>query len=441
MFGRISLLLTLVLVMVETTAAQDRDTKVRNDREAFKNNERWVYNSLDDGLAEARRTGKPLLVVFRCIPCEACAGFDEQVARRDARIDGLMEKFVCVRIVQANAMDLNLFQFDYDMSFAAVFINADRTIYGRFGSMSNHDNAERDISIEGFGKALAGALELHRNYPANKASLTAKQGPPPRFKAPEEYPSLKKYNPQLDYAGKVAQSCIHCHQVRNAEQEYLRAAGTPLTDAVLYPWPMPDAVGLALDPKEKAKVSAVAPGSVAERAGFRAGDELLSLEGQPLLSIADVQWVLHSAAEPAQLKAEILRDGKTLTLTLPLAKGWRQGIDFSWRPTTWVFRGMGLGGMLLRELSADERRQAGLGESDLGLRAKWVPPAKNGIHGAAARAGFKIDDILVSFEGKTARIGEKVILEYTLRQKRPGDQVPVVVLRGNERIELKLPVQ
>src|SRR5207244_3047975 len=113
------------------------------------------------GIAEAKRTGKPLLVVFRCIPCEACAGFDEQVARRDSRIDDLMQKFVCVRVVQANAMDLALFQFDYDMSFAAFMLNADKTIYGRFGSMSNHDDAERDISMEGFRQTLASALDLH----------------------------------------------------------------------------------------------------------------------------------------------------------------------------------------------------------------------------------------------------------------------------------------
>ncbi len=28
----------------------------------------WIYNDLDAGFAEARRTGKPLLVVLRCVP-------------------------------------------------------------------------------------------------------------------------------------------------------------------------------------------------------------------------------------------------------------------------------------------------------------------------------------------------------------------------------------
>ena len=92
--------------------------------------------------------------------------FDEQVVRRDPRVADLMDKFVCVRMVQGNGMDLTLFQFDYDLTFAAFFMNSDRTIYGRFGSRSDHDNAEKDISIEGFRQAMLAALDLHRPHRA-----------------------------------------------------------------------------------------------------------------------------------------------------------------------------------------------------------------------------------------------------------------------------------
>src|SRR5882672_5837390 len=130
--------------------------------------------------------------------------FDEQVVRRDPRVADLMDKFVCVRMVQGNGMDLTLFQFDYDLTFAAFFLNADRTIYGRFGSRSDQKEADRDISIEGLREALNGALELHKNYPRNKAALAGKQPKPVRFRTPEEYPSLAgKYKATLDYEGKV----------------------------------------------------------------------------------------------------------------------------------------------------------------------------------------------------------------------------------------------
>jgi serine protease Do len=28
----------------------------------------WIYDDLDSGVAEARRSGKPLMVVLRCVP-------------------------------------------------------------------------------------------------------------------------------------------------------------------------------------------------------------------------------------------------------------------------------------------------------------------------------------------------------------------------------------
>src|SRR2546430_12370643 len=101
-----------------------------------------------------------------------------------------MDKFVCVRLVQANALDLTLFQFDYDLTFAVFFLNADRTIYGRYGTRSERKDATKDISIESFREALAAALALHKHYPANKAALAGKQPRPTKFKTPDDFPSL-----------------------------------------------------------------------------------------------------------------------------------------------------------------------------------------------------------------------------------------------------------
>jgi hypothetical protein len=202
------------LALATPGAAQDRLTKVRNDRAQVEAAGFWIYNDLPRGLAEARKTGKPLLVVFRCIPCEQCAQLDEQLVERDQAVQKLLDQFVCVRIVHANGMDLSLFQFDYDQSWAAFFLNADQTIYGRYGTRSHQTESENDVSLAGFAKALQAVLELHKNYPNNKASLAGKRGSPSEIKAPEEFPSLKgRYGPKLDYEGKLVQSCIHCHQV------------------------------------------------------------------------------------------------------------------------------------------------------------------------------------------------------------------------------------
>ena len=46
--------------------ADDGPDQLQDRRQAEENN--WIYNSLPKGFAEAKRTGKPLLVVIRCPP-------------------------------------------------------------------------------------------------------------------------------------------------------------------------------------------------------------------------------------------------------------------------------------------------------------------------------------------------------------------------------------
>ena len=48
---------------------KDREGAVRKDKAAMENDARWAYNDVERGFAEAKRTGKPLLVVLRCVPC------------------------------------------------------------------------------------------------------------------------------------------------------------------------------------------------------------------------------------------------------------------------------------------------------------------------------------------------------------------------------------
>ena len=57
-----SRLLTLALLITVSPAhAQDRDTKVRNDRKAFGASKDWIYNDLAGGVRAASDSGKPHL--------------------------------------------------------------------------------------------------------------------------------------------------------------------------------------------------------------------------------------------------------------------------------------------------------------------------------------------------------------------------------------------
>ena len=229
-------------------------------------------------------------------------------------------------------------------------MNPDLTIYGRFGTRSGRPEHE-DISLEGLRKAMEAALRMHKDYGAVKPSLAGKQVKQARYKTPRDYPSLSgKYGEKIDYEGKTAKSCMHCHQIREAERLVYRAAREPIPDEVLFPYPDPAVLGLKMDPKAMATVERVTADTPAGRAGLRAGDEITTLAGQPLLSIADLQWVLHNAPAATKLPAQVRRAGEAVDLTLDLPEGWRRG-DISWRTTTWDLRRMGLGGLWLEELT------------------------------------------------------------------------------------------
>lgn len=419
-------------------AVKDREGAVRKDRTALEYDARWIYNDFRAGFEKAKKTGKPLLVVLRCVPCLACAGIDAQVLEEKDLVP-LLDQFVCVRVINANALDLSLFQFDYDLSFSTMFFNGDGTIYGRYGSWT-HQRDPMDKTTAGFKSALEGALAIHRGYPANKMSLAGKQGGPIPFKTPVEIPSLAgRYKAELDWEGKVAVSCVHCHQVGDAIRTSYREQDGRVPEQWVYPFPRPETIDLALAPDHAARVEAVAAGSVAAEAGLGEGDDLVSLGGQPLISPADLSWVLHRFPESGKLFAVAKRGGATVNAVLTLPPGWRETSDISKRVGTWPMRGMALGGMVLEALGDEERGKLGIARDRMALRAKYV--GQNGNRAAAKNAGFLKDDVLTEMDGSSSRISESGLIGKLLRDHKPGERVKATVLRGGKRLELSLPMQ
>jgi hypothetical protein len=436
------LLIALFLFLPAVAHAQKptREQKVRDDKKKVEGEGFWIYNDVAKGFAEAKKSGKPMLVVLRCLPCEECVKLDDDLVSQDPVIRPLLDKFVCVRVVSTNGLDLAQFQFDTDQSFAAFLLNADGTVYGRFGTRSHRTNWVGDVSLPGLAEALTGALELHAGYPKNKSLVEAKRGKGLEFPVPEKFPALRdKYTDKLDYEGNVVRSCIHCHQIGDAQREFYRAQKKPIPEAVLFPYPHPKSLGLTLDPKERATVQLVEAGSLAEKAGLKAGDAIRTMAGQALLSIADVQWVLHNAKpEGDELPLEVSRGGKTEKLRLSLPAGWRRAGDIAWRASAWTLRRMATGGILLEELTADERAKLKVGDG-MALRAKHV--GEYGPHAAAKNAGVRKGDIVVSWDGKTDLTRDTDVLLHGLTARKAGEKIPVVVLRDGKKMTFQLPMQ
>jgi len=436
----LSVATSVAAIPMRQAAAQTREEKVLFDRQRVIAEGFWLYNDLPSGLREARRTGRPLLVTLRCIPCEECVKLDEELMETDPALQQLLDQFVRVRLVSTNGLDLNVFQFDTDQSFAIFLMNADQQIYGRYGTRSARTDWAEDVSIEGLGKALEGALRLHENPREFRPGIRDKTGPPAEFAHPEDYPSLAgRFRTELEFQPGVVQNCIHCHQIGDAQRDLLRASGEPFPQTVLFPYPHPKVLGLIVDPNTCGTLKSVTPESAAEQAGFVAGDRLVSLEGQPILSIADIQWVLQHAADNQSLEAVVERDGVETTLSLDLQEGWRRQGDISWRVSTWNLRRMVTGGLVLEQADAARRRAARVDPAATALVVTHV--GQYGDHATAKNAGFEKDDLIVAFDGRKDLLSETSLITYALEELRPGTRVPVSVIRGGREIELELPMQ
>ena len=381
----------------------------------------WIYDDLPKAVAQAKETGKPLLVVLRCVPCPPGRTLDMQVMQPDDELARLEKQFVCVRVIQTNGLDLSVFQYDYDMSWAAMFLNADMTIYGRYGTR-NAGGKDSDglLSKAGFRAAAERALALHRDYPKYESQLAAKTGPKPQYATPTEIPGLT----EKPTKAATRQQCIHCHMVKEFALRAKWEAGK-LSAADLFVHPMPQRIGLTLDVEDGLTIESIQMGSPADEAGLIKGDQLIVMAGQPLISTADVQWVLHtSPSGNGSLPLIIRRSDGTHPKSIHLKGDWKKA-DIAWRASSWY--GLRQGVKFESVGSAD-----GVGLKVAGLFGRGGPKVKE--------AGLKQNDVIVAVDGKRERMNESDFLVYLRLTHGPGDSVKLTVLRNGQEHDLTVPL-
>jgi len=350
--------------------------------------------------------------------------------REDPETAKLLDQFVCVRVIQMWGIDLARFQFDWDLTFAALFLNADGTVYGRFGTRKNHDHAEKDTTPAGFRKSAEGALALHAAYPGNAKELEGKKARAARWATVDAIPALKG-RPNIKPATGERAGCVHCHQVHEGELWSARAGNLPLPDRVLWTFPSPEDAGFELDPSEMARV--VSSTGMAGAAGFKAGDRILQFGGQPLISAADLQWILHHAEDGDTLRAEVERGGERLQLRMKLTDGWRRKGDYTWRSIAWSLRHRLAGTGMLEPQPARPNEMA--------LRVKALPPDWVKDRNRSAAAELRAGDTIIAVDDRKDLAREADFLAYLLQKKNAGSVVVLTVLRGGKTVQasIKLP--
>ena len=392
----------------------------------------WIYNNLEGAIAEARRSNKPIFVTFRCVPCKACAGFDAEVAKGSDVIARLArEKFVSLRQVEMKGVDLNQFQFDYDLNWAAMFINADGTVYARYGTQSI-DGPDAFNSIASLETTMNRVLELHARFNEVRPSLAGKRGAEKPYAAALQMPGME----DKDKLAQTTQrnNCIHCHMIHDAEQRQWSRAGE-MTPEKLYRFPLPDNLGLHIARDDGRLVEKVAERSAAARAGLKAGDQVTHLNGQPILSIADMQWVLHNlGAGAATIDVAYLREGAAGKTTLTTQPGWKK-IDFKWRGSRWSLRPEpGFWGPAAKPA---ELKGLAIPEGAAPIRVQWInvqrPEGKN-----ARDAGLREGDILITLDDKPLSMTPEQFQMSVRLERKAGDVLKLGVLRNGKPVEVRL---
>ena len=86
------------------------------------------------------------------------------MARLDKSIADLARRFVLVRLTRLRGLNLALFDFDYDLTWVAFFVNAQEVVYGRYGSR-DADSPDGRNSLKGLRHAMQAALD-RQSYPS-----------------------------------------------------------------------------------------------------------------------------------------------------------------------------------------------------------------------------------------------------------------------------------
>ena len=427
-------ILTGLFAVAATHAADNPLKQTLTDMNAYHANH-WIYNDLSAAKAEARRTGKPIFVTFRCVPCNACKSFDAEVANGSDIIRKLAkENFVSLRQVEMKGVDLNLFQFDHDLNWAAMFINADGTIYGRYGTQSA-DGPDAFNSIESLEKAMQRVLKLHADHPNNKQALAGKRGKDRGYRTALEMPGM--LNKDKLRAPTHRGNCIHCHMIHDAENLHAFRAGRMDSD-LLWRYPYPNNLGIEIDPDDGRRIESVHKGGSAEKAGLRADDEVMAVNGQPIISIADFQWVLHNLPNTAlTVTVTARRNGATSDYKVNTSPGWKK-TDFSWRGSLWAMPPRI--GIFFPPLKPAELKKAGLSEGTQAVRIKWINKSVATAN-AATKAGLRLNDIVIELDGKPVPDGHRAVNYYVKQNFRPGQKLPLTVLRNGKRVKLSIPLR
>lgn len=324
-----------------------------------------------------------------------------------------------------NGVDLSRFEFDYDTTWQAFFLDADLNIYSRYGGR-DEESADGRLSKESLLVTMREVLEAHTLQGTPGRDRGYRHPLPGKRTTPEEIPLLKASH----------QGCVHCHQVQEYRLLQSFHDGKFSRDQ-LFGYPLPENIGVTFERAHGHRIASVAPDSPAARAGLAAGDVVTRAGDVPIHSEQDVRWALHRDVEGLRPTVTVSRGARgsaplrSIRVTLDLAPNWRE-TELDWRKS---LRSAPLPlGFLGYPLGREERQKASRPDDVLAIRVVSVRGT-----GLASNVGLEKGDLIVSLAGCARARTLEQLKSDLLRRYSPGKLVELSVLRDGKTVELKGP--
>lgn len=316
-----------------------------------------------------------------------------------------------VRLVRITGLDLNVFEFDWDLTWAVLFFSPDGKVLGRYGGR-DASGADSRNSLPGLRYAMEQALLTHKEAAGGEVA-------PPPGKSPlfiERVPAAKQH----------ARGCIHCHQVKEILRAQGEKDGTWTRDSI-WSYPLPENLGITLDLDRGNLVRKVESGSPADRAGIRQGDWIDRLDGRKVRSFADATYALHKAPAQGKIPVVRIREGEKSEAELVLQKDWKRS-NQTWRPSLLdLLPSLPLFGDDLKEA---EKKKLGLKPEQQAFRQSAT------VHPSAEAQGVRGGDIVLGVDDKPSTMTVLDFLGYIRRNYLIGDRIVLNILRDGKRLDL-----
>jgi serine protease Do len=165
-------------------------------------------------------------------------------------------------------------------------------------------------------------------------------------------------------------------------------------------------------------VTQVFPGDPADKAGIKAKDVIVAVDGKPVATSRELTSAVAGMAVGKEVPVKILRDGREQSVKVQLAE--RKDEEFAARSAPPETEELGI---RAADLTPESARRFGIDESDKGVLVAAVKPGSK-----ADKAGLQQGDIIKEVNRVVVHSMGEMKAEYG--KAKAGDSVPFLVRRG-----------